>query len=353
MPSKHVCSLRAVSCFILPILTILWALGGSVLSAQVSVSTVSCPFAGGGNTSVFNGFYVADYPGNNLSQVTLGYTANFAEQFGITLTAHRNSYDGPILGTPQTATVDVPTSGEMLVTFDFGGAPVSPGDTIAFTQTYAIYGPVGAVLSYDGNIGTCNGVFRTAGTAPPLGTAVTGSVGVAITQVNRSGQSCIPSDTVLCLDDTPGDHRFQVTASYQTAQAGGLFGYAQAIPLAPLGVTQGGLFWFFNQKNPEILVKILNGCAINDHYWAYISAGTNVGFTVKVLDTATASFTKTYTNTDLTMALPIQDTSALATCHSCSIDAQCRPGLLCCPNPFDYGRTCAPPTVNGGCALIP
>lgn len=113
---------------------------------------------------------------------------------------------------------------------------------------------------------------------------------------------------------TPGtvltiDNRFQVTLSWSTTQGGGASGQAQAISTAPLGITSGGLFWFFSANNPEVLVKVLNGCAQNGNFWAFASAGTNVGFTLTFTDTQTGRV-KTYTNPDVTAALPVQDTSA-------------------------------------------
>jgi hypothetical protein len=55
---------------------------------------------------------------------------------------------------------------------------------------------------------------------------------------------------------------------------------------------------------------VLNACAINDHYWIFYAATTDVGFTVTVTDTATST-TKTYSNTLGTAAQPVQDTSAI------------------------------------------
>jgi hypothetical protein len=353
MPSQHSSSLRGLACLTLVILTVLPILSGNALSAQSFVPTpVSCPFLGTGSTVVFDGFYIAAYPGNNLSRVTLGYTGGVAEQYSVSLTAHRNTYDGPMIGTPQTAIVNAPASGEALVTFDFGGAPVTPGDTIAFTQDFVILGSTGTLLYYDAGTGRCTGVFATTGTAPPLGTPAPWSVGVSITQKNLTGQLCIPSDTVLCLDSSiPGDHRFQVTASFHTAQGGGLSGNAQAMPLAQLGGTHGGVLWFFSPDNPEMLVKLVNGCSVNDHYWAYISATTNVGFSVTVKDTFLANVAKTYTNPDLKAAQPIQDNLALSSCHPCSSDAQCPAGLLCCT--FTGGTGCMVPTQGGTCPALP
>jgi hypothetical protein len=149
----------------------------------------------------------------------------------------------------------------------------------------------------------------------------------------------------------PGDPRFRVTATFHTVQDGGVSGNAQAMPLAPLGATHGGVLWFFSPDNPELLVKLVNGCPVNDHYWAYISATTNVGFSVTVKDTFLANVAKTYTNPDLTAALPIQDGLALSSCHPCSSDAQCPAGLLCCSHTGFTG--CTVPTASGVCPALP
>lgn len=162
---------------------------------------------------------------------------------------------------------------------------------------------------------------------------------------------CVPSSTVLCLDDAPGDGRFQVTATYHTSQAGGLSGDGHAVQLTPVGLTHGGLFWFFSPDNPEVLVKVLNGCAVNDHFWVYISAGTNVGFDVTVFDTNLFSATKTYTNPDLTPAPPIQDVTALASCAVCAQDSDCPTGQICCRK--TGGTLCIAPLPNGACPAIP
>jgi streptogramin lyase len=122
---------------------------------------------------------------------------------------------------------------------------------------------------------------------------------------------CAASDTILCIDDTPGDRRFQVEVEYETAQAGGLAGKGKAIPLSSLGVARGGLFWFFSEDNPELVVKILNGCATNQKYWVFISGGTNVGLIITVSDTVTGEV-HTYYNRENTPFAPIQDTSALS-----------------------------------------
>ena len=55
---------------------------------------------------------------------------------------------------------------------------------------------------------------------------------------------------------------------------------------------------------------MLNACGVNHKFWVFITAGTNVWFSVNLLDTLTGT-TKTYSNPDNTAAVPVQDTSAL------------------------------------------
>src|SRR5262249_25615208 len=161
----------------------------------------------------------------------------------ITLTAHSGAFNGAQVGSPQTASVSL-TPGTMTpVTFTFGGAPVAPGSTLAFTQS-----ATGGNVFFDvgpcnpGSCSSCPGVIETVDTAPPLSTVRRMSVGVTAAQEVASGSGCTPSDTVLCIDDSPGDHRFQISVTYATSQSGGLSGNGHAIAIAPLGVDKGGLF---------------------------------------------------------------------------------------------------------------
>ncbi|HVT14940.1 MAG TPA: serine protease [Thermoanaerobaculia bacterium] len=126
----------------------------------------------------------------------------------------------------------------------------------------------------------------------------------------QAAQPCVPGATTLCIDDKPGDRRFQATVAFHTTQGGGISGAGHAIALSTLGVTQGGVFWFFGSSNPEMLLKVLNGCALGGSFWVFFAADTNAGFTLTVVDTTSGS-QRVYTNADLHTAAPVQDTSAL------------------------------------------
>jgi hypothetical protein len=45
---------------------------------------------------------------------------------------------------------------------------------------------------------------------------------------------------------------------------------------------ESGFFWFFEPGNVEVTVKILDGRALNGHYWLFVASMTDVGFTIDV-----------------------------------------------------------------------
>jgi hypothetical protein len=116
---------------------------------------------------------------------------------------------------------------------------------------------------------------------------------------------CVSSDTTLCL----GNGRFKVTANYTSASSGS--GQAHDVKLTD----DTGYFWFFNQSNVEMVVKVIDGCGLNQRKWVYAGGLTDQGVTFTVTDTqANPPVSKTYTNTLGTKWVTITDSSALATC---------------------------------------
>jgi hypothetical protein len=74
------------------------------------------------------------------------------------------------------------------------------------------------------------------------------------------------------------------------------------------------MFWFFNENNIEMLVKLQNACISQfDRFWVFFAATTNVEFHVTVTDTD-ALQAKRYDNPQGMVALPVADTQAFATC---------------------------------------
>lgn len=132
---------------------------------------------------------------------------------------------------------------------------------------------------------------------------------------------CEPDATTLCIDDEPGDDRFRVTMSWHTAQGGGQSGDATAIPLDSIGLRRGGLLSFFEISNPEMLIKVLNGCDINNKFWVFGAPTTTLGYELTVVDTLAAirggprsAYEFTITNPDGTDAPTFSDLTTLDTC---------------------------------------
>jgi len=115
---------------------------------------------------------------------------------------------------------------------------------------------------------------------------------------------CTPSSTTMCLQN----NRFEVGIDYRFGN--GTTGAAQS---ATAGTSDSGLFYYTNPENWEFLVKILNGCNNNGHYWVFFAATTNQEFTVSVRDTDTNQV-KTYFNPLGQPADAVTDTAAFATC---------------------------------------
>lgn len=86
---------------------------------------------------------------------------------------------------------------------------------------------------------------------------------------------CEPTETRLCLQDG----RFEVEVTWRDFEGGsgpGRVGEART--------RDSGLFTFFAPDNWELQVKVLNGCALNDHFWVFAAGTTNVGWTLTVRD---------------------------------------------------------------------
>ena len=76
-----------------------------------------------------------------------------------------------------------------------------------------------------------------------------------------------------------------------------------------------GLFWFFDQGNVELVVKVLDACAPPfDRFWVFASGLTNVEVDLRVTDTMTDEV-RVYRNAQAQSFQPIQDTDAFATCQ--------------------------------------
>jgi hypothetical protein len=97
--------------------------------------------------------------------------------------------------------------------------------------------------------------------------------------------------------------RFLVGVTWKTTTGTTGIGHGTAL------TGDSGYFWFFDPANVELIVKVLDACAVNQRFWVFSGGLTNVNTTVTVTDTRTG-IVKTYTNPQSTPFKPIQDTGA-------------------------------------------
>ncbi|HJX29194.1 MAG TPA: hypothetical protein VJ885_14890, partial [Thermoanaerobaculia bacterium] len=103
--------------------------------------------------------------------------------------------------------------------------------------------------------------------------------------VTAAAGSCVANANNLCLFD----NRFRVSVDWRT-QAGAT-GKGTAIPAS----SESGTFWFFGPENVELVVKVLDGRPLNDKFWFFYGALSDVQYTITVTDTATGTV-KRYRN---------------------------------------------------------
>ena len=117
--------------------------------------------------------------------------------------------------------------------------------------------------------------------------AGTGSTGVFAKDFSgRALPLCAPSPTTLCLVG----NRFEVEVAW-SVPADGRSGKGMAAGLT----SDTGDFWFFDQANVDLVLKVLDGRALNGSFWVFYGALSNVAYTITVTDTETGAV-KTYVN---------------------------------------------------------
>ncbi len=104
------------------------------------------------------------------------------------------------------------------------------------------------------------------------------NMGISRRKVGEPGPCQAGDPTVLCLHDG----RYELEARWATP--GGREGLGKWVPETG---ANSGLFYFFEADNWEVLLKTLDACAINDRWWFFSSATTNVEYTLTVRDRET------------------------------------------------------------------
>ncbi len=104
-----------------------------------------------------------------------------------------------------------------------------------------------------------------------------------------SDYGCLEDGRVSCLLEG----RFKVTAWVKKDVGLSQINMPARIKKSLIG-DEASLFYFFTYDNPELLVKVVDACAINGKHWVFASAATDLDYQVVVSDLVT-NYQKTYT----------------------------------------------------------
>ncbi|HVT60599.1 MAG TPA: fibronectin type III domain-containing protein [Thermoanaerobaculia bacterium] len=114
---------------------------------------------------------------------------------------------------------------------------------------------------------------------------------------------CVAGAQTACLSGG----RFRVTASWLTATGSG------SASTVPVGSVDSALLWFFSPDNWELLLKVLDGCALNGRFWVFFAATSDVQYAISVTDTSKGK-TVVYFHPLGAAATSVTDTGAFSTC---------------------------------------
>lgn len=119
---------------------------------------------------------------------------------------------------------------------------------------------------------------------------------------NEPAGTCEADEETLCLRDS----RYAVEMDWWTGD-GSESGPGRVVYE---GTNASGLFYFFEPGNSwEVLTKVLNGCALNNHVWVYAASATTLGYSIRLTDTVTGAV-REYRNEDGRRAPAITDDMA-------------------------------------------
>ena len=161
---------------------------------------------------------------------------------------------------------------------------------------------------------------------------------LSVLELRDTESLCTPSADHLCLNNG----RFRVQVVWEDFQ--GHTGSGQAVGLT----SDTGYFWFFNPANVELVVKVLDGRGLNNKWWVFFGALSNVSYTLRVTDTLTGQ-TRVYANPSGRFA-SVGDTSALPgnLAAEAAATAPFTPAFSPAPTPdlLPLAATCAPGATN-------
>ena len=127
---------------------------------------------------------------------------------------------------------------------------------------------------------------------------------VFLVESSSPAGTCESSAERRCLQDS----RYAVAVEWRKPD-----GESGSGSVVHAGTNDSGLFTFFSRENWEILIKVLDGCAVNGHVWVYGASTTDLGYSIRVTDTVTG-VVKEYGNEPGLPAPAITDATAFQAC---------------------------------------
>ncbi len=118
-----------------------------------------------------------------------------------------------------------------------------------------------------------------------------------------AGGPCVPGPDTACLLGS----RFKVEVQWTDFSS-----VTRNAHVASAGTSDTALFYWTNPNNWELLIKGINACTLNNKFWIYFAAATNVGYRVTVTDTQAGGSPKVYTNALGNLAQATNDINAFS-----------------------------------------
>jgi hypothetical protein len=211
---------------------------------------------------------------------------------GSAVNSHFWVYFAALTNVEYRLTVTASSDGAVRTYHSARGQLTSLADVQAFVAGKAASAPApgSALLAATESTGTAGGAFGA--DAPAAGATAPGVPAVAAAEpallqgsAAAAAAGCAASDSVLCL----GGARFAVNVAWKLPS--GAAGAGRPLPLGDAT----GAFWFFAPAAADAFVKVVDGRAVNGHFWVFIAGLSNVAYTVSVTDTATGAV-RTYRN---------------------------------------------------------
>lgn len=82
----------------------------------------------------------------------------------------------------------------------------------------------------------------------------------------------------------------------------------------PLPGGKGGILYAWSDDNPELLVKVLDGCWFNRHWWVFVGSATDQPYTI-VVKHIPSDISRVFESNSENPLLGLNETAAFAVCE--------------------------------------